>query len=205
MLVVALGVLKTLDLVFPPDMTNIVNVSPEVLDHNGVLLRAFLSKGGYWRMKTTVADVSPRYLAMLKAYEDKRFDEHFGVDPIAMARAAFQWMTMGHIVSGGSTLTMQVARLLEPPQHRGIFTKLLQMARAVQLEERYGKDQILSFYLTLAPFGGNLEGVRAASLSYFGKPPSQIDLAEAALLVSLPQSPTRHRPDRHAIAAAKGR
>ena len=200
-----LAVLKTLDLVFPPDMSNIRNVSPEVVDHNGVLLRAFLSKGGYWRMKTTVAEVSPRYLAMLKAYEDKRFDEHFGIDPVAMARAAFQWATMGHIVSGGSTLTMQVARLLEPPRHRSILTKLAQMARAVQLEERYSKDRILSFYLTLAPFGGNLEGVRAASLSYFGKPPSQIDLAEAALLVSLPQSPTRHRPDRHAIAAKQGR
>jgi penicillin-binding protein 1C len=79
------------------------------------------------------------------------------------------------------------------------------MMRAVQLEERYSKDEILSLYLTLAPFGGNLEGVRAASLSYFGKPPSQIDLAEAALLVALPQSPVKQRPDRHAIRAAKGR
>ncbi|MDE1940235.1 MAG: penicillin-binding protein 1C, partial [Alphaproteobacteria bacterium] len=204
-LVGVLAVVKTLDLVFPPDMTNVEAVSPEVVDHNGVLLRAFLSKGGYWRMKTTVADVSPRYLAMLKAYEDKHFDEHFGVDPLAMARAAFQWAATGHIVSGGSTLTMQVARLLEPPRHRSLLAKLVQMARAVQLEERYSKDRILSFYLTLAPFGGNLEGVRAASLSYFGKPPSQIDLAEAALLVALPQSPTRHRPDRHAIAAKQGR
>ena len=100
---------------------------------------------------------------------------------------------------------MQVARLLEPPRSRGIGTKLFQMMRALQLEERYSKDEILSFYLTLAPFGGNLEGVRAASLSYFGKDPRQIDLSEAALLVALPQSPVKQRPDRHAIRAAKGR
>ncbi len=197
--------LAAADVSNPPDMTRVTNVSPEVVDHKGVLLRAFLSKGGYWRMKTGASEVSPRYLAMLKAYEDKRFDDHFGVDPVAMARASVQYALSGHIVSGGSTLTMQVARLLEPPKHRGIATKLFQMMRAVQLEERYSKDQILSFYLTLAPFGGNLEGVRAASLSFFGKPPSRIDLAEAALLVALPQSPTRLRPDRHAIAALKGR
>jgi penicillin-binding protein 1C len=210
---------------FPPDMSKIENVSPEVVDRHGVLLRAFLTRDGYWRMKTRVADVSPRYLAMLKAYEDKRFDAHFGVDPLAMARATFQYFGAGRVVSGGSTLTMQVARLLErkpekceavfcqlarpdrksPRRHRGIGTKLIQMIRAFQLEERYSKDEILSFYLTLAPFGGNLEGVRAASLSYFGKPASQIDLAQAALLVALPQSPVKQRPDRHAIAATKGR
>jgi len=197
--------LATADIANPPDMTNVVNVSPEVVDHNGVLLRAFLTHDGYWRMRTEVRDVGPRYLAMLKAYEDKRFDDHPGVDPIAMARATLQYASAHHIVSGGSTLTMQVARLLEPSKHRGILTKLFQMMRAVQLEERYSKQQILSFYLTLAPFGGNLEGVRAASLSYFGKPPNQIDLAQAALLVALPQSPVKQRPDRHAIAALKGR
>jgi len=193
------------DLAFPPDMAKIRNVSPEVVDHNGVLLRAFLTHDGYWRMRTSVSEVSPRYLAMLKAYEDKRFDDHWGVDPLATARAAFQYATAGHVVSGGSTLTMQVARLLERPRQRSIATKFVQMIRAFQLEERYSKDEILSFYLTLAPFGGNLEGVRAASLSYFGKPASQIDLAQAALLVALPQSPVKQRPDRHAIAAAKGR
>ncbi|MBS0470474.1 MAG: penicillin-binding protein 1C [Proteobacteria bacterium] len=195
----------TADVANPPDMTRAVHVSPEVVDSKGTLLRAFLTKDGYWRMKTTVRDVGPRYLAMLMAYEDKRFYEHDGVDPLAVIRAGLQFVGAGHIVSGGSTLTMQVARILEPPRSRGIFTKLFQMMRAVQLEERYSKDEILSLYLTLAPFGGNLEGVRAASLSYFGKDPSQIDLAEAALLVALPQSPVKQRPDRHAIRAAKGR
>jgi penicillin-binding protein 1C len=197
--------LAVADFVNPPDMSKIADVSPEVVDRHGVLLRAFLTPDGYWRMKTNVADVSPRYITMLKAYEDKRFDSHFGVDPGSLLRAAYQWASTGRVVSGGSTLTMQVARLLEPPRHRGIGTKLIQMIRAFQLEERYSKEEILSFYLTLAPFGGNLEGVRAASLSYFGKPASQIDLAQAALLVALPQSPVKQRPDRHAIAALKGR
>ncbi len=207
-LFVALGLVSALavaDLANPPPLERIAGVSPEVVDKHGVLLRAFLTHDGTWRMRTHVSEVSPRYLAMLKAYEDKRFDSHAGVDPFAMARAAKQWFGAGHVVSGGSTLTMQVARLLEPPKKRSVFTKLFQMLRAMQLEERYSKDEILSFYLTLAPFGGNLEGVRAASLSYFGKPANQIDLSQAALLVALPQSPVKQRPDRHAIAALKGR
>jgi len=203
-----LGVIAALaaaDIANPPDLTKITRASPEVVDKNGVLLRAFLTHDGYWRMRTAENEVSPRYIAMLKAYEDKRFDSHSGIDPASMARAALQWASAGHVVSGGSTLTMQVARLLEPPKRRSVLTKLFQMMRAVQLEERYSKNEILSFYLTLAPFGGNLEGVKAASLSYFGKPANQIDLAQAALLVALPQSPVKQRPDRHAIAALKGR
>ena len=197
--------LAAADVANPPDLSKITHASPEVVDKNGVLLRGFLTRDGYWRMRTEMQEVSPRYLAILKAYEDKHFDSHAGIDPASMARAALQWVSAGHVVSGGSTLTMQVARLLEPPKRRSILTKLFQMMRAVQLEERYSKAEILSFYLTLAPFGGNLEGVKAASLSYFGKPAGQIDLAQAALLVALPQSPVKQRPDRHAIAALKGR
>ncbi len=198
------GALAAADRANPPDMSRYRALSPEVVDRHGALLRPFLSKDGYWRLKTTVADVNPRYLKLLKAYEDKRFDDHWGVDPAAMVRAVFQLAYAGRIVSGGSTLTMQAARLLEP-RPRGLGTKLFQMVRAFQLEERYSKDEILSIYLTLAPFGGNLEGLRAASLAYFGKPPTALDLSEAALLVALPQSPARDRPDRHGIAAAKGR
>ena len=197
--------LATADRLNPPDMTRYQTLSPEVVARDGTLLRPFLSKDGYWRLKTNAREVDPRYLTLLKAYEDKRFDYHFGVDPLAVARAAFQLITTGHIVSGASTLTMQAARLLEPGRTRGLFTKLRQMARAVQLEERYSKDEILSIYLTLAPFGGNLEGVRAASLAYFGKEPGQLDLSEAATLVALPQSPEHQRPDRHAIRAKAGR
>jgi penicillin-binding protein 1C len=201
------GILTLADLVFPPDMTRAKMLSPEVTAKDGTLLRAFLSKDGAWRIHTTPRDVSPRYLTLLKAYEDRRFDSHPGVDALALGRAASQWLGAGHVVSGGSTLTMQVARLLEPGllQHRGVLTKAMQAARALQLEERYSKDEILSLYLTLAPMGGNLEGVRAASLSYFGKEPVSLDLAQSALLVALPQSPVRARPDRHAQAALVAR
>lgn len=204
----ALGVLLALavaDRLNPPDMTRYDTLSPEVVARDGTLLRPFLSKDGYWRLKTRVSDVDPRYIALLKAYEDKRFDEHFGVDPLALMRATFQLVTAGHVVSGASTLTMQAARLLEPGRPRTVLTKLIQMARAIQLEERYSKKQILSIYLTLAPFGGNLEGVRAASLAYFGKEPKQLDLSQAATLVALPQSPEHQRPDRHALRAKAGR
>ena len=199
-----IGALFAADRLFPPDMTRARTLSPEVTDKDGVLLRAFLSKDGAWRIRTTGTQVGPRYLAMLKAYEDKRFDSHPGFDPLALARASYQLAASRHIVSGGSTLTMQVARLLEPRPH-SYSAKLIQIVRALQLEARYSKDEILTLYLTLAPMGGNLEGVRAASLSYFGKEPAALDLAESALLVALPQSPARQRPDRHARAALAGR
>ncbi len=200
----ALLALVTADIANPPDMARYRDTSPEVVDRNGVLLRPFLTKTGYWRLKTSPRDVNARYLELLKAYEDKRFESHIGVDPAAAARAALQFASAGHIVSGASTLSMQAARLLEP-RRKGVVTKLFQMIRAIQLEERCSKDEILSVYLTLAPFGGNLEGVRAASLAYFGKNPDSIDLSQAALLVALPQSPERQRPDRNAIRARKGR
>jgi penicillin-binding protein 1C len=200
----AICALAAADRANPPNMARYETLSPEVVASNGTLLRPFLSKDGYWRLKTNVRDVNPRYLKILKAYEDKNFDSHWGVDPAAVARAAFQYAGAGHIVSGASTLTMQAARLLEP-RPRGLITKAFQMIRAVQLEERYSKDQILSIYLTLAPFGGNLEGVRAASLAYFDKEPEALDLSESAVLVALPQSPAKLRPDRHGLAAIAGR
>ncbi len=132
---------------------------------------------------------------MLLAYEDQRFELHPGVDPLAVARALGQWLRQGRIVSGASTLTMQTARLLEP-HRRDMSGKFGEMLRALQLERRYSKAEILGFYLTLAPYGGNLEGVRAAALAWFGKEPTRLTPAEAALLVVLPQAPSRLRPDR---------
>jgi penicillin-binding protein 1C len=149
--------------------------------------------------------VDPRYLTMLVAYEDRRFRSHPGVDPLALARAGYQWARHGRIVSGGSTITMQVARLLEPRSERSISAKLRQMLRALELEWRLSKDEILALYLSLAPYGGNLEGVRAASLAYFGKEPRRLTLGESALLVALPQSPELRRPDRSAAAARAAR
>jgi penicillin-binding protein 1C len=205
--VVTVAGLLALDRLCPPDLSRYQGRSVEVRDADARLLRAFTAADGAWRLKTTPADVDPIYLTLLKAYEDQRFDSHFGVDPLAVVRAAAQYAARGRIVSGASTLSMQTARLLEPqPQtRRSLVGKLQQSARALQLEWRYSKDEILSFYLTLAPFGGNIEGVRAASLAYFGKEPKRLTPAEAALLVALPQSPERRRPDRHADRAHRAR
>jgi penicillin-binding protein 1C len=193
-----------LDLLFPPDMTRYRDASTEVNARDGTLLRAFTTRDGTWRLRTDPRQVEPRYIAMMLAAEDRHFYDHPGIDPGAMLRAAGQWAGYGHIVSGGSTVTMQVARLLEPHQ-RSLIGKAHDMVRALQLERRYSKDEILGIYLTLAPFGGNIEGVRAASLAYFGKEPINLTDAETALLVALPQSPTRRRPDRHPEAATRAR
>jgi len=181
-------------------------VSATIVDRNGKLLRAYAMADGRWRLPVdSQAGVDPGYLKLLLAYEDKRFRSHHGVDPLAIGRAALQLLSRGHIVSGGSTITMQLARLLEPRRERSLAAKLRQMVRAVELERQLSKDQILDLYLTLAPFGGNLEGIRAASIAYFGKEPKRLSLAEAALLVALPQSPETRRLDRHPEAAAAAR
>jgi penicillin-binding protein 1C len=176
-----------------------------VVDRDGHLLRPYATREGRWRLPVGVSDVDPRFVRMLVAYEDKRFYEHYGVDPLALLRAAWLLATNGRIVSGASTLTMQVARLIEPRSERSVIVKLRQMVRAIQLERHYSKDEILTLYLGLAPYGGNLEGVRAASLSYFGKEPRRLTLAQAALLVALPQSPEARRPDRVPEAARQAR
>ncbi|MFT0860170.1 penicillin-binding protein 1C [Ancylobacter sp. G4_0304] len=183
----------------------VIALSPEVLDRDGRLLRAFALTDGRWRLDPGRVEVDRRYVEMLVAYEDRRFYQHGGVDPLAVLRAGWQMLSHGRIVSGGSTLTMQVARLLAPREGRSFAAKFAEMRRAIELEARLSKVEILNLYLALAPFGGNLEGVRAASLAWFGKEPRRLSLAEAALLVALPQSPEARRPDRHPQAAAKAR
>jgi penicillin-binding protein 1C len=181
------------------------SLSVTVLDRKDRLLRAFTTAEGRWRLPLEPEDADPRYLALLLAFEDKRFYQHRGVDPYALARAGVQLVRNGRIVSGGSTLTMQVARLLDGRHERTGLGKLRQIVRALALERRLGKREILKLYLRLAPFGGNLEGVRAASLAYFGKEPRHLSFGEAALLVALPQSPETRRPDRFAEAARRAR
>ena len=150
-------------------------VSTTIVDRNGKLLRAYAMDDGRWRLPVDAKrDVDPTYLKLLLAFEDKRFHSHVGVDPLALARAAFQLVTSGHIVSGGSTITMQLAQLMEPRRERSVYAKLRQMVRAVELERQLSKEQILDLYLAMAPFGGNLEGVRAASIAYFGKEPKRL-------------------------------
>ncbi|HET9903411.1 MAG TPA: penicillin-binding protein 1C [Xanthobacteraceae bacterium] len=176
-----------------------------VLDREGRLLRAYATEEGRWRLPVARAEVDPRYVAALIAYEDRRFFTHHGVDPWALGRAAMQFLQHGRIVSGGSTLTMQVARLIEPRTERSLRAKWRQMVRAIVLERRLSKDEILALYLNFAPYGGNLEGVRAASLAYFGREPRRLTPAEIALLVALPQSPETRRPDRFPAAARRAR
>ena len=182
-----------------------IEFSTRVLDRDGRLLRAYATPEGRWRLPARIADVDPRLFEVLFAYEDKRFRSHPGVDPLALMRAAFQLAASGRILSGGSTLTMQVARLLEPRAGRSFLTKLRQIVRAVEIEHMLTKTEVLSLYLDLAPYGGNIEGVRAASLAYFGKEPRRLSLGEAALLVALPQAPESRRPDRWAEAARNAR
>ncbi|WP_430912894.1 penicillin-binding protein 1C [Methylobacterium sp. sgz302541] len=189
----------------PLDLTQAELRSTVVLDRQGDLLRPFATAGGRWRLPLSVDRVDPRMLAMLRAYEDRHFESHPGIDPAAAARAAWQWLRHGRIVSGGSTLSMQVARLVEPRPERSLAQKLRQMVRAVELERRLGKAGVLELYLALAPYGGPVEGLRAASLAYFGREPARLSFAEAALLVALPQAPEARRPDRFPATARRAR
>jgi len=202
---IALGALHALDRAYPPPLPARLAVSTEVLDRDGALLRAYATPDGYWRLDTHLDDVDPQFVKMLIAYEDKRFFDHGGIDPLALLRAAGQFAGNRRIVSGGSTLSMQLARLIEPRESRSLGSKLLQTLRALQIERRLSKTEILERYLTLAPYGGNLEGVRAASLAYFGKEPRRLTVSQAALLVALPQLPERRRPDRNRDRAQAAR
>lgn len=175
-----------------------------VLDSEGRPLRAFADRNGIWRYRVELSQVSPLYVEALLNYEDRYFYSHFGINPFSILRAMWLNITSGRMVSGGSTLTMQVARILHP-HSRTIKGKLYQMLRALQLEWHYSKDEILTLYINLAPFGGTIEGVQAASYSYLDKDVSDLTHAEAALLAVLPQAPTRYRPDLRPQRAQKAR
>ncbi len=175
-----------------------------VLAEDGTPLWRFADADGVWRYPVTVDEVSPLYLQALLTYEDRWFYRHPGVNPLALGRAAWQNLSGGRVLSGGSTLSMQVARLLDPHE-RTLPGKLRQLWRTLQLEWHLSKREILEIYLNRAPFGGTLQGVAAASWAYLGKPPSQLTPAEAALLAVLPQAPSRLRPDRHPQRATAAR
>ena len=183
----------------------LAETSVEVRERSGALLRAFPVEDGRWRLATRKDAVDRAYLEMLITYEDRRFHSHSGVDPLAVLRATAQAALSGRIVSGASTLTMQVARLLEDSGTGDWRGKLRQARVALALERRFDKAQILDLYLLHAPFGGGVEGVRAASLAWFGKEPHRLSAAEAALLVALTQSPETRRPDRFPEAARAAR
>lgn len=188
-----------------PDPGRATLLSTLVNDRDGRLLRPFAAADGAWRLPVAREEVDPRFVTFLTAYEDKRFFSHPGVDPIAAARAALQAARHGGVVSGGSTLSMQVVRLLTPDRSRTLLRKWREAGAALALERKVGKEGVLDLYLRLAPYGGNLEGVRAASLAFFGKEPARLSAAEAALLVAIPQSPETRRPDRDREAARLAR
>ena len=175
-----------------------------VLAEDGTPLWRFADANGVWRYPVQTREVSPYYLDALLTYEDRWFYQHPGVNPLALVRATWQNLSGARVVSGGSTLSMQVARLLDP-HSRTLHGKLRQLWRTAQLEWHLSKDEILNLYLNRAPFGGTLQGVAAASWAYLGKSPSQLTHAEAALLAVLPQAPSRLRPDRHPQRAQQAR
>lgn len=193
-----------LDSAFPPDLGKAERSSPMVLDHNGAWLRALPVERGRWRLRDDLHRTDPVFVQRVLAVEDARFWIHPGVDPASVLRAAAGDVLHRRITSGGSTLTMQTARRLEP-RPRTLAAKAFQAVRALQLEARFDKRRILALYLTLAPYGGAIEGVRAASLAWFGHEPSSLTDGEQALLIALPQSPEARRPDRHPEAARRAR
>jgi len=197
-------VASILDRCYPLPLPSKNNASVLVTARDGRPLRAFASENGVWRYPVKAEDVSPLYLEALIGYEDRYFYYHAGVNPIAITRAANQGLRNGRVVSGGSTITMQVARILEP-HPRTILGKMRQILRAYQLEWHLSKTEILEIYLSYAPFGGTIEGVEAASWAYLGKSSKQLSHSEAALLAVLPQTPSRLRPDRNPEAARKAR
>lgn len=201
--IAALGVviaLFVLDRALPPDVSRLAHSGTVVLDRDDRVLALLPAPGGVWRFAARVEDVSPIFLDTLIRIEDRHFWRHPGVNPGALVRAALQDLRAGRIVSGGSTITMQAARLLEP-RPRNLGSKLIEIARAVQLELRFSKREILGIWMTLAPMGGNLEGVQAGALAWFGVPAQNLEADQAALLVAIPRRPEALRPDRYPARA----
>ncbi len=176
-----------LNLVFPlPDK---VEYSTLVTDNKGELINASLTKDDKWRMKTELTEISPLLRKTIIAKEDKYFYSHPGVNPFAVTRAFLKNILRMKRTSGASTITMQVARALEPGK-RNIWSKIRESFRAFQLEWKYDKDEILQLYLNLIPYGGNIEGVKAAALLYFKKNPDHLSLAEITALSIIPNRPS---------------
>ncbi|AII86790.1 transglycosylase domain-containing protein [Planktomarina temperata] len=182
----------------PPEVGRFSETSQVIRSETGQIMNLRLTSKGFWRERVILSELDPDLIRTLIAYEDQRYWKHHGVDPLALGRAVFDYLKSGKISSGASTLTMQTVRLMDPYLARRTFTaKLRQMLAAIRLDAHWSKEAILEAYFTLAPYGGNIEGVSAASEAWFQKPPKDLRLNEIALLVALPQSPERRRPDRY--------
>ncbi len=204
---VLIGVLLlilALDRLFPPPLERGGMLSVVAEDRDGLPLRAFPVENGRWRLAADLDRIDPHFIEALLLIEDARFQSHPGVDALAVVRAAGQAVSRGRIVSGASTITMQTARLLEP-RPRTLGSKIIESIRALQIEARLSKDEILELYLTLTPYGGNLQGVRAASWAWFGREPDALPPNQIALLIALPQSPEVRRPDLRPDSALSAR
>ncbi len=190
------------DLLFPlPDAPE---YSQSVYSAKGNLLSAYLTSDDKWRMRTRIDEVTDDLKKSLIEKEDKWFYYHPGVNPISIIRALYSNITSGKRVSGASTITMQTVRLLEPAK-RTYFNKFREMLRAFQLELHYSKDEILELYLSLLPYGGNIEGVKSAAYIYFNRPPDKLSLAQCILLSVIPNDPNKLRPDINPINAKAAR
>lgn len=189
---------------FPADKFTNISYSKSVYDEDGNLLRAFLNDKESWIMPIDLNDMNPFVAKATISIEDKRFYEHYGIDPLAVARAIKLNALNRSVISGASTLSMQVIRIVEG-RKRTFKNKLIEAVHAVCLEMMFPKEEILKLYLNLAPYGGNIYGIKAASYRYYGKHPRDLTLVESALLAGLPQSPTRFRPDKYPEKAKKRR
>ena len=194
-----------LDGVFPFPIHRLKSpASVSVRDRNGKALRAFLARDDQWRFPVATEDVSPELVRAIIAAEDRWFYWHAGINPLSILRAAWTNWKSGRIVSGASTIPMQISRLAEP-KPRTLRSKLQEAFRALQLEWRYSKEELLEIYLNLLPMGSNRQGVGAGALFYFGKPPSRLSLGESTLLAIIPRSPARYDPIQNPSVALKVR
>ena len=173
-------------------------------DREGKMISLLISRDGFFRMHVPLSDISPLFIKTLLLQEDRHFYKHIGVNPLSIFRATIDNFAAGEIVSGGSTITMQLSRMMER-RKRTLWAKIIESFCALKLEFYYSKDEILAFYLALAPYGGNIEGIQSASWKYFGKPSSALSVGETALLVSIPKDPNKYRPDRYPEKAKAAR
>ncbi len=178
--------------------------SKVLLSNNGALLTASIAADGQWRFPA-VDTLPAKYVQALLAYEDKRFFDHFGIDFLALSRATQQNIQAGHIVSGGSTISMQVIRMARKGKDRSFFQKMIELILATRLEFRYSKEEILALYASHAPFGGNVVGLDAASWRYFGRGMQDVSWGEAALLAVLPNAPSLLHPGKNSQTLKKKR
>ncbi len=179
-----------LDLTFPFRPTK--DYSTTVYDVNGYVLATFLNTGDKWRLHADLEDISEDFIKAILEKEDAAFYYHFGFNPLAIVRAAYQNVSSGYVVSGASTITMQLTRLVEPKE-RTFINKIIEVFRAVQLELHYSKDEILTMYLNRIPFGGNVEGIKSASLFYLGKQAKDLSLSESVCLSFIPNNPNKFK------------